>query len=818
MSLSKGTIFLIFFVFNIYCGFSQEYGILKGRITDEKGNPVLGAAIVDEANKYGTITNERGYYELNIPANKDVTVTFSFIGYEKISVPVKIMAGDTYEFNHSLVPKREEIEEVLIESKFDRVSTLERIDIKSIKYLPTTTGGVEAILSTLGASIRSEFSSQYSVRGGNFDENLVYVNDIEIYRPLLIKAGQQEGLSFINSSMVSSIQFSAGGFDARYGDKMSSVLDIKYRRPARFGGGFSASLLGGAVHIEGSSKNNRFTHISGFRYKSNQYLLRNLQTKGDYKPSFLDFQTYLTYDIGKSFEISLLGNIAQNKYNVVPETRETAFGTYQQTVSFNIYYDGRELDNFITYLGAISFDYHPSKNLSLKLTGSGFATYEGVTYDIQGQYLITLLDNVVSSETFGDSILNIGVGTYLQHARNYLDAYVYSISHKGTYYTNNNNLKWGFKYQIEEIYDKITEWDMIDSVGYSVPYSDTEVLLARNTRSRNNLLSERITSFVQNTFYFQSGRSDLFLNTGIRAHYWTINNQLVISPRAILSVNPNWRSDIQFHFAAGYYYQPPFYKELRDPEGDLYEDIKAQKSIHYVLGSDFNFFAWDRPFIFSTELFYKYLFNLVPYKIDDVDIQYLPQYFARGYAAGIEFKINGEFVKDAQSWATLSLMQTKEDIYKDYYIKADKTVVSPGYYPRPTNQLFSFGLFFQDYFPNNPDYKVHLSFFYGSRLPYGSPEYNKPHEVYEMKSYKRVDIGMSKSLLRNKILDNEAGLLNRFKSIWLNVEIFNLLGIQNQISYQWIRTIKNQFGMPNLFAVPNYLTGRTFNVKINARF
>ncbi len=818
MSLLKGIILFIVFLFNICCCYSQQYGLLKGIITDEKGNPVIGAAIVDEDNKQGIITNERGYYELNLPANTDVTITVSFIGYEKKSVAVKISAGGTYEFNHILVPKSEEIEEVLIESKFDRVSTLERINIRSIDYLPTTTGGIETILSTLGASIRSEFSSQYSVRGGNFDENLVYVNDIEIYRPLLVKAGQQEGLSFINSSMVSSIQFSAGGFDAQYGDKMSSVLDIKYRRPVEFGGGFSASLLGGSAHIEGSSRNNRFTHITGLRYKSNQYLMRSLQTRGDYKPSFLDFQTYLTYDIGKAFEISLLGNIARNRYNVIPETRETAFGTYQQTVSFNIYYDGQELDQFITYLGAISFDYHPGKNLSLKLTGSGFSTYEDVTYDIQGQYLINLLDNVVSSETFGDSILNIGIGTYLEHARNYLDAYVYSISHKGVYYSDKNNLKWGFNYQIEEIHDKITEWDMIDSVGYSVPYSDTEVLLARNTRSRNNLHSERITSFIQNTFYFQSGRSDLFLNTGIRAHYWTVSNQLVISPRAILSVNPNWSRDIQFHMAAGYYYQPPFYKELRDPEGILYKDIKAQKSIHYVLGGDFNFFAWDRPFVFSTELYYKYLFNLVPYKIDDVDIQYLPQYFARGYAVGVEFKINGEFVKDAESWATLSIMQTKEDIYKDYYIKADKTVVLPGYYPRPTNQLFSFGLFFQDYFPNNPDYKVHLNFFYGSRLPYGSPEYNKPHEVYEMKSYKRVDIGLSKSLLSNRISNSETGLVSRFKSIWLNVEIFNLLGIQNQISYQWIRTIKNQFGMPNLFAVPNYLTGRTFNVRINARF
>jgi hypothetical protein len=818
MRFAKGIIFTVLILLNIYPCYSQDQGTLKGIITDEDGNAVLGATVVDEENNYGTITGSNGYYELPLPAGKSVVITISFIGYEKYSISLNLKADEIYTLNHSLVPKSEEIEEVQIQSRFDRIGTLERIDIKSIDYLPAATGGVEAILSTLGASIRSEFSSQYSVRGGNFDENLVYVNDIEIYRPLLVKAGQQEGLSFINSDMVSSIQFSAGGFDAQYGDKMSSVLDIKYKRPSRYGGGVSASLLGGSVFFEGSSKNNRFTHISGLRYKSNQYLMRSLQTKGDYKPSFLDFQTYLTCDLGRSFEISLLGNIAQNKYNVIPETRETAFGTYQSTISFNIYYDGQELDNFITWLGALSLDYHPSRNLSMKLTGSGFTTYENVTYDVQGQYLINLLDNVTSSETFGDSILNIGVGTYLEHARNYLDGYVYSLSHKGSYYNDNNNLKWGLKFQIEEIHDRIVEWDMIDSVGYSLPYSDTEVLLARNTRSDNNLFSERYSGFIQNTFYFQSGATELYLNAGIRAHYWSVNEQLLISPRAILSINPNWSSGIKFHLATGYYYQPPFYKEMRDPEGKLYKDIKAQKSIHYVVGSEYNFMAWDRPFVFSTEIYYKYLFNLVPYKIDDVDIQYLPQYFARGYAVGIEFKINGEFVKDAQSWATMSIMQTKEDIYKDYYIRSDRTVVTPGYYPRPTNQLVSFGLYFQDYFPNNPDYKVHLNFFYGSRLPYGSPDYDRPHEVYEMKSYKRVDIGLSKSLLREGRVRNSGRLSPIIKSMWLNVEIFNLLGVQNQISYQWIRTVKNQYGMPNLFAVPNYLTGRTFNVKISARF
>ncbi len=807
-------LFLLSFSFN-YC---QEGAIIKGKITDENNIPVIGATISDLESINGTITSNDGYFELNVPSNRSIVITISFIGYEKISLPLKLSAGQVYEFNRQLVPKSEEIVEVLIESKFDRVSTLDRIDIKAIDFIPSVSGGIETILTSLGATIRSEFSSQYSVRGGNFDENLVYVNDIEIYRPLLIKAGQQEGLSFVNSNLVSSIQFSAGGFDAQYGDKMSSVLDIKYKRPSSFGGSFAASLLGGSVHLEGATKNKKITCISGFRYKSNQYLLQDLQTEGNYKPSFLDFQTYITIDISKSLEMGILGNIARNKYQLVPATRETSFGTYQQTFNFKIYYDGQEIDDFKTYSGALLLDYHPVKNLSLKFIGSTFNTYENVTYDIQGQYLINLLDNVVGSETFGDSLLNLGVGTYLQHARNYLEANVYSISHKGTYYSNTTNLKWGVKYQIEEINDKIREWEMIDSAGYSIPYSDSEVLLLKTSSSKNEIYSERVTSFLQNTIHFQSGRSDLFLTAGVRTNYWTYNNQFLISPRAVLLLNPNWKNDIQFRFASGYYFQPPFYKELRDPEGKIYKDIKAQKSIHYVIGSDYNFNVWKRPFIFSTELYYKYLFNLIPYKIDDVDIQYLPQYFARGYAVGIDFKINGEFVKDAESWATLSILQTKEDIYKDYYINQDKTVVFPGYYPRPTNQIVSFGLFFQDYFPNNPDYKVNLNFFYGSRLPYGSPDYDRPHEMYSMRAYKRVDIGLSKSLLRSKKVVNDANMLHHFKSIWLNIEIFNLLGIENQISYQWIRSVKNQFGMPNLFAVPNFLTGRLINVRINAKF
>jgi hypothetical protein len=728
-----------------------------------------------------------------------------------MSIPVKVAAGKEFYFERQLSLSMEKIDEVFIERRYERAGTLDRIDIKSIELLPSATGGVESMLSSFGASLRSEFSSQYSVRGGNFDENLVYINDVEIYRPLLVRAGQQEGLSIINSSLISSLQFSAGGFDAQYGDKMSSVLDIKYKRPSDFGGSFNGSLLGASAHLEGATTNKRFTAIGGVRYKSNQYLLQNLQTKGDYKPSFLDFQTFLTYDVTRWFEISLLGNVSQNLYRVIPQTRETEFGTYQQTLSFTVYYDGQESDRFDTYLGALSLEFKPTKKTSLKLIGTGFNTLENVTYDIQGQYLINLLDNVAGSETFGDSVLNIGVGTYLQHARNYLKARVYSLEHKGSVYSSDNSLKWGLKYQYEEIDDRIREWEMLDSAGHSIPYSNSQVLLNSTTISENLQFNNRVTGYIQNTFSLQGSKAEYYLTTGIRAHYWSLNNQMVISPRAVLTIIPYWVQRVSFHAATGCYYQPPFYKELRDPDGKLHVDIKAQKSIHYLVGGQYDFNLWERPFVFSTEMFYKYLWNLIPYKVDDVDIQYLPQYTARGYVAGIEFKINGEFVKDAESWASLSIMQTKEDIYKDYFLLEDKTVVWPGYYRRPTDQVINFGLFFQDYFPNNPDYKVHLSLSYASRIPYGTPDYTRPDLNVSMKSYRRVDIGLSKSL-------TNLNIFSKYANVWLSIEIFNLFGLKNQASFQWVKTVKNSLNLNNTFAIPNYLTGRIFNVKIVGKF
>jgi hypothetical protein len=796
---------------------AQESGLIKGTVSDENQVPVVGANIIDLTEKIGTVTNASGYFELRIPAGIEIAIEISFLGYKKYTTGVTLIPGQVIEMNYQLEPSTEVLDEVIIESKFEKAGSLERISIKSVDNIPTPSGGIESLLITLGASTRNEMSSQYSVRGGNYDENLIYVNDIEIYRPLLIRSGQQEGLSFINSSMVSSIQFSAGGFEAQYGDKMSSVLDIKYKRPSRYGGSVTASMLGAALHLEGASKNQRFTHISGLRYKTNQYLLKSLETKGDYKPRYLDFQTFLTYDITKNLEISLLGNVSRNQFTVVPTIKETEFGTYQQVLELNIYYEGQEVDKFNTYLGALTLSFQPAKNLALKLTGSSFSTHESVCYDLLGQYWINQLDNTVGSETAGDSILNIGVGTNLQHARNYLDAYVYNIGHKGFLYLGNHNLKWGLSWQRERIFDRIREWEMLDSAGYSIPNSDEIIQLYNYTSSRNRLFSNRYTGYVQHMVNGSGSFAEWFLTSGLRFQYWDANNQWLVSPRAMIAINPFWERPVTFHVAAGLYYQPPFYRELIDPNGNLHMDLQAQESIHFLLGSDYQFNAWNRPFKLKAEIYYKYLAHLIPYKTEDVALQYLPQYHARGYAMGVEFKINGEFVKDAESWATLSIMETREDVYKDYYVKSDRTVVYPGHYDRPTNQLVNFGLFFQDYFPNNPEYKVHLTLYYGSRLPFGSPDYNRPSENYMMQSYKRIDIGLSKSLIsKRKGLNTDKRTL--LKDAWINVEIFNLFGFRNQASYQWVRAVSNQEGLPNTFAVRNYLTGRLFNLRISARF
>jgi hypothetical protein len=808
MLMKKRFIYILFWLTaGTIATMAQQPGVISGSVVDENNLPLAGAFITEITTQKSAITDKNGTFQLRVQPDKEAIVVCSFLGYQNDTSKIMVRAGALTELAIKMIPSPRMLNEVVVESPFDRAEALQQIDLRSINHLPLPSGNFESILTTLGASSRNEMSSQYSVRGGNFDENLVYVNDIEIYRPLTIKAGQQEGLSFLNPDMVASVQFAAGGFDARYGDKMSSVLDIRYKRPDRYAASASASLLGASAHLEGSSRNHRFTHITGVRYKANQYLLNTLQTEGDYKPRFLDLQTFITYDLNDKLEISFLGNLSRNTYQVIPHSRQTAFGTYQQTLQFTVYYEGQEVDRFATMMGALTLDFRPTDNVSLKLIGSGYSTSEAINYDILGQYRIDLLDNTIGSKTAGDSILNLGVGGMLSHARNYLDAHIISLTHKGSYHTGDQSLNWGITLQSEQLDNRMREWDMIDSAGYSVPFSDHELVLSSVSISNEKLNSVRFMGFLQHVSTQSLGSSKLFINYGVRLHYWNINHQLVISPRGGITLQPPWQKKFTFHASVGWYSQPPFFKEMIDPQGNLHTNIKAQKSIHYVLGSSFDFQMWKRPFKLSAEMYYKQLDNLIPYVINDVDIQYLPQYRAKGYAAGIEFKLNGEFVKNAESWASLSFLSTREDRYFDAY----------GSYPRPTDQLVNFGMFFQDYFPSNPSFKVYTTLYFGSRLPYSSPDYDKPEEYYHLKAYKRIDIGLSKSLIIDKNGNRKVNI-NFIQDAWFSFEVFNLFGFSNQASYQWIRTVSNQEGLPNMFAVPNYLTGRLFNLKFTIQF
>jgi hypothetical protein len=800
----------------------QDIALLTGSVKDSIGDPVELANVALLGTGDGTMTNLDGRYELEIPTGRSYTVVISCVGYLTKQFAVRLGPGESRNQDIMLLRDVRAIKEVSVSARQVRASTFQRIDVEDLNYMPTATGKVETIIkSQAGVSSNNELSSQYSVRGGNFDENLVYVNDIEIYRPFLVRSGQQEGLSFVNSDLVSSIKFSAGGYDARYGDKMSSALDITYKRPQQFGGSASISLLGASAHLEGASKTQRFTFLAGYRYKTTTYLLNTLETSGDYKPQFSDFQTLLTYQLTKKMEISFLGNYSSNLYQFVPSTRNTEFGTKDLPLNLKIYYDGQELDRYNTYLGALSLRWTPVKGLSLKVTGSAFRTSEEETFDIMGQYWINELDNTINSETYGDSILNIGVGTALTHARNYLDAIVISGSHLGSYRSANNHLQWGINYQYQDFSDRISEWELIDSAGYVIPYDGEELILTKSRKSNNDINYDQYSAFVQNTLEINSVNADYYLTAGIRASVWNFNRTTMISPRITLSTQPNWKRDMMFHFSAGYYYQPPFYKEMRMPDGAINYDVLPQRSIHLLVGGDYLFSLWDRPFKFSGEAWYKWLNNLIPYKIDNVRLSYAGENISEGFARGIDFKLNGEFVPGAESWLTFSLLQTREDVEGDVMLEwsGSEFIQKPaGEFPRPTDQIFTFGLYFQDYFPNHPGYKVHLNAFYGTGLPLSSPNDEQYYTQLRMRPYRRVDIGFSKVIKRETDVWGERNPLRFFESIWISAEIFNLLGIKNEASYLWVRTISDQRGIPGMFGIPNYLTGRRFNLKISISF
>ena len=788
---------------------------VKGKVIDPEYNPLEMVNVSISGTSLGVVTNSFGEFVLPSVSGKSIKIVFSSIGFEK-SERVVLLSENTL-IVQVLKPDIQNINEIVVKGQVADKS-LVTLQPKLTERLPAMAGSVETLVKTLpGVSNNNELSSQYSVRGGNYDENLVYVNGIEIIRPFLVKSGEQEGLSFINSDMVASIGFSAGGFDATYGDKMSSVLDITYRKPDRNGASVEVGALGASAHIEGKALNGKFSHLTGFRYKNTAYLLGTLDQKGEYNPSFTDVQTFLNYRFNRNLSLGFLGNYASNTFQFIPETRLTKFGTLTNPYQFLVYFEGKERDKFENYLGALAADYTPNSRLSLKFQANSFYSSEQESFDILGQYYLSDINQIPESQEFSDSSMVIGVGSYLNHARNLLKAKVSGFEHRGTYTADRHQLLWGLKFQHENISDRVNEWEMRDSIGYSIPYTNNGSELYRNVSGNNTITSNRLSGFVQDNWSCGIGNGVLAITGGVRFQNWDFNNQTIISPR----ISGNWKIGTArnriIRGAWGVYHQMPFFKELKNPQAQIVRETKAQKAIHYLIGYDQIFTAFERPFKATAELWFKDLKHLIPYQIDNLNISYLPDQEATGYATGIDFKINGEFVPGLQSWASLSLMETEEDIIGDFYIKKSNILgsekVYPGYIPRPTDQRINFSLFFQDFFPGYPSIKMSMTLFYGSRLPFGPPQGERYMDTFRMPPYRRVDVGFSKALINNSktiVKHQRKGIL---KDAWIGFELFNLFDINNTISYFWISDIKNQ-----MHAVPNYLTGRRINLKLAIQF
>jgi len=823
----KNRLFILLSILLFTVGMSAQSKVrVYGYVIDTNSRGIELANVYVQNTTIGATTNSNGYYELMLNVKDSVTLVYSMLGYQSIKHTIH-PHKQVMQISVQLLSLSKQINEVSVMGQRRQTSTLDMLDPGKFRVMPSTTGGIESLLITFaGVSSNNELSSQYNVRGGNFDENAVYVNGIEVYRPLLIRAGQQEGLSFINPDMVENVSFSAGGYDARYGDKMSSVLDIQYKKPTAFEASASLSLLGGSAYIGTASK--KFTQMHGLRYKTSAYLLGTLDTKAEYSPSFFDYQTYLTYQLKPKLELTFLGNFSQNSYQFIPQTRETSFGTYSSPRKLTIYFGGQEKDLFRTSFGALTLNYKPITGMKLSLLASSFYTNESETYDIQGEYVLSevKLDPDPAKQTGA----SLGVGRYQQHARNRLNAYVSNLAHLGEYEKGGHKMKWGISVQNEHISDKIGEWEMRDSAGYSLPFSNKQINLFYNLKSDTVLSTWRTTGFIQDTYKWDSQAGAFSLTGGLRANYWTFNHELLLSPRIAVSYLPRWKRDFSFRFATGVYYQAPFYKEIRDTVTDalgnvkvqLNNNIKAERSLHFVLGGDYYFRAGGRPFKFTTEAYLKLADRMISYSVDNVQIVYSGKNDAKAYIAGIDFKLNGELVPGADSWINLSLMNSKQDILNDSYVShtydANGNVLTsarvyPGWVPSPSEQRYTLSILFQDYLPNNPKYKFQLKGVLNDGLPFGPPNNIEYRTGFRSPAYRRVDIGASRMLVNGTDKMMNKSWLKHVKNIWLNVEVFNLLDFQNVNSYYWVTDVSN-----HKLAVPNYLTGRQLNLRIMVDF
>lgn len=820
---------------------SGQTATVSGIVKDSTGSPIEFASIAYVGGTNAVNSDAKGYFSLTIPANQLVTINVNYAGFYLWTVKVSAEPGEDV----TISPKLRARFTGPIFTVKDSLPRMGYIPPSDFKYLVTANGpDISGMLRFVGAQSNNELSTQYSVRGGNFDENLVYVNGIEVYRPFLTRAGQQEGLSFVNVDMTDDVYFSAGGFEAKYGDKMSSVLAVKYREPYKFQGTASASLLANTAEVEGTAFNDHLRWMIGIRNKSNRYLLNSLDTKGDYKANFTDGQVFLRYYLTDEWTVDYLGNYAINRYNLVPQTRETNFGTLNNALRFTVYFDGQELNSFNTMFHAVSLN-HEHGPWQTRLIFSSFNTYEAETFDVQGQYYIDQLEADFGKPTFGQVAFNRGVGTFLNHARNYLDMWVNSGEVQSTYTNNDKNIIWSFgaRYQNERINDELSEWNYVDSADYSVPYLPYNSLdLQDVVKGHAQVYTNRYLAYAQFKYFSTlSDSSQLTLGFGVRSQYSDLNNQLIACPRLQLEWAPNWKKkedsvyvkrNITFRFAGGFYDQPPFYREIRDYAGRINRDVKAQTAIHAILGSDIVFKAWNRPFRFIAEAYYKYLDHLIPYEVNDVRIRYFGDNLSYGYAYGLDLRLNGEFVKGVDSWVNLSLLHTAENLYHDDYylylnsngdtiipgftlnnVAVDSIHQVPGFIPRPTDQLVTFALYFQDYLPHLEAFKMNLGLIFGSGLPFGPPNHKRYQQTFRMPPYRRVDIGFSYEIIKPKPLLEGERDTRRIKSLWVGAEVYNLLQVQNTISNYWIKDVTGR-----TYAVPNYLTNRQLSVRMIVRF
>ncbi len=858
---------------------------ISGKIIDEKGRKVENALIKIANSNLFTTSNSKGAFNIEVNENSNLTLIITALNYEQRNLNVQVQNIDVFMGTISITQKETQV--VIVESK--RIgTTIEKIKPPEIGVIPSSTGNFEDYLKLTGLGVTSnnELTSNYNVRGGNYDENLIYVNGIEIYRPLLARSGQQEGLSFINSAFVENIYFSAGGFDANYGDKLSSVLDVQYKEATKFKGSAQLSLMGAEFHIENVfGKANRGNFITGARYRTNAYVLNALPTKGDYFPNFFDYQTvvnyYTVYNNEDSYQkVFFLGHFAHNNYKFIPKTKTTQWGTVNEAYQLKIFYEGEENSNFNTVTGAIGYLWKVNKQLNFNLTTSAFYADENEEYDILGEYLINTLETDPSKEEFGDSTQNIGIGGFLNHARNNLDTWVVNTNFTSKYQLKtrnknestaiNSSINWGLNHKYEQYNDALSEWNVIDSAGYIIPLDDDKLSITNLIKTSNTTSNTNVTSFAQYTIsriqrktkildlkqkiktdslHYYIYKKDTILNApsnlnftfGIRGGYRFFNNEPWLTPRFNMSFSPrNYlltqngstsRRNVKFKFSSGLYFQPPSYREMRDLYGNVKNSVLAQKSWHNVLGMDVYVQMWGRPFKIVAETYYKHMWDINPYEIDNVKIRYYAENNAKAFAYGFDAKINGEFIKGVESHFKIGLLQIKEDlagdVYTQYYNEAgeiafkgyeeiaDSAIIYPGYIPKQTEQLLTFSIFFQDKIPNFEDFKIAVNMQYGSKLPYGPPTFNRYQDILRSRAYFRVDLGIIYDFINAANLSdfqNKKGLnlLNRF-SISLNA--YNLLDFQNVVSYNWLQDISGRY-----YAIPNYLSGFRLNLKLVAEF